>query len=74
MANVKVYIIVDKNGIEALEKLANTKYQQVVIKSWNNPAFTESTRQVYENIITFISILSCFRVSLGNMDALLEPL
>jgi len=49
MTNVKVYIIADKNEIGALKKLASTKYQQVVQKSWNNPAFAESARLVYEN-------------------------
>jgi hypothetical protein len=31
MTNVKVYTIADKNEIEALKKLASTKYQQVVL-------------------------------------------
>jgi hypothetical protein len=49
VTNVKVYAIAIRNEIEALKKLASTKYQQVVLKSWNSPAFAESTRLVYEN-------------------------
>ena len=47
--NVKVYIIADKNEIEALKKLVGTKYQQAVLESWNSPAFAESALLVYEN-------------------------
>jgi hypothetical protein len=49
VTNVKVYIIADKNAIEALKTLASKKYQRVVRKSWNHPAFAESARLVYEN-------------------------
>jgi hypothetical protein len=49
VTNVKAYIIADKNEIKALKKLASTKYQQVVLKSWNSPAFAESALLVYEN-------------------------
>lgn len=49
ITNAKTYIIADKNGIEALKKLATTKYEQVVLKCWNECAFAESARLIYEN-------------------------
>jgi hypothetical protein len=49
VTNAKMYIIADKNEIEALKKLASTKYKQVVPKCWNDLAFAESARLIYEN-------------------------
>ena len=49
ITNAKVYIIADKYDVQALKKWAATKYKEVLPKSWNNSAFTESARIIYDN-------------------------
>jgi hypothetical protein len=51
ITNAKVYIIVDKYDVQALKEWAATKYKEVLPKSWNNSAFTESARIIHDNTL-----------------------
>jgi hypothetical protein len=50
ITNAKVCIIVDKYDVQALKEWAATKYE-VLPKSWNNSAFTESARIINDNTL-----------------------
>jgi hypothetical protein len=57
IVNAKTYIIADKKGIEALKKLASAKYEQVVLRCWNDLPFTDSARLIYEILWSQIGLL-----------------
>lgn len=51
LVNAKVYIIAEKYEIEALKKLACTKYGEVLPNTWNTSIFSESASHLYENTV-----------------------
>jgi len=46
--NIKVYILAEKYDINPLRFFAKQKYQELVSKCWNGPAFIESLRLLYD--------------------------
>jgi hypothetical protein len=67
--NAKTYIIADKKGIEALQKLASTKYE-----CSNDLPFTDSARLVYENTMESDRTIKgvIVQVASDNIKALLD--
>lgn len=49
LVNAKVYFIADKYELKGLKGLACTKYQRVLLNTWNAPIFIESACHVLEN-------------------------
>ena len=47
--NAQVYIIADKYDVQELKEQAAAKYKEVLPRSWNSSAFTDSARMIYEN-------------------------
>jgi hypothetical protein len=74
ITNAKVYIIADKYDVQALKNWAATKYEEVLPKSWNNSAFTESARIIYDNTPETDRILRDVIVqgASENIDGLLD--
>jgi hypothetical protein len=71
--NAKMYIIADKNEIEALKKLASEKYKDVVPSCWNSVAFIESARLIYENTVETDRVLKevIAQIAADNIKTLL---
>lgn len=49
LVNAQAYIIADKYDIQSLKEWAATKYEEVLLETWNSTSFIESARLIFDN-------------------------
>lgn len=74
LINAKVYVIADKYELNALKKLACTKYKEALPITWNTSIFSKSASLVFDNTVETDRMLRdvIVQVASDNARALLD--